>query len=133
MLDLAIIGGGPAGLTAGLYATRGGLKDVIMFEVGMPGGQITQSSEIENYPGVIEVVTGMELMQDWPKQCGRFGLKTEMASYSFPLPVVKTATEPSISQPGAGKSMMPSVSSPAPEAYPDGRASRVKNSSSVVA
>ncbi len=78
MLDLAIIGGGPAGLTAGLYATRGGLKEVIMFEVGMPGGQITQSSEIENYPGVIEVVTGMELMQEWPKQCGRFGLKTEM-------------------------------------------------------
>lgn len=78
MLDLAIIGGGPAGLTAGLYATRGGLKEVIMFELGMPGGQITQSSEIENYPGAIEVVTGMELMQEWPKQCGRFGLKTEM-------------------------------------------------------
>lgn len=78
MLDLAIIGGGPAGLTAGLYATRGGLKDVIMFELGMPGGQITQSSEIENYPGAIDVVTGMELMQEWPKQCGRFGLKTEM-------------------------------------------------------
>ncbi|SKB63709.1 FAD-dependent oxidoreductase, partial [Malaciobacter marinus] len=50
MLDLAIIGGGPAGLTAGLYATRGGLKDVVMFEMGMPGGQITGSSEIENYP-----------------------------------------------------------------------------------
>lgn len=78
MLDLAIIGGGPAGLTAGLYATRGGLKEVIMFELGMPGGQITQSSEIENYPGAIDVVTGMELMQDWPKQCSRFGLKTEM-------------------------------------------------------
>jgi thioredoxin reductase (NADPH) len=78
MLDLAIIGGGPAGLTAGLYATRGGLKDVIMFEVGMPGGQITQSSEIENYPGATETVTGMELMQNWPEQCGRFGLKTEM-------------------------------------------------------
>ena len=38
MLDLAIIGGGPAGLTAGLYATRGGLKDVTMFEMGLPGG-----------------------------------------------------------------------------------------------
>ncbi|MGB5919629.1 FAD-binding protein, partial [Arcobacter sp.] len=37
MLDLAIIGGGPAGLTAGLYATRGGLKNVTMFEMGMPG------------------------------------------------------------------------------------------------
>jgi thioredoxin reductase (NADPH) len=79
MLDLAIIGGGPAGLTAGLYATRGGLKDVVMYEKGMPGGQITQSSEIENYPGIKEVVTGMELMEPWPEQCMRFGLKHEMA------------------------------------------------------
>lgn len=79
MLDLAIIGGGPAGLTAGLYATRGGLKNVTMFEMGMPGGQITQSSEIENYPGQLEIVTGMELMQNWPEQCQRFGLKHEMA------------------------------------------------------
>ena len=78
MLDLAIIGGGPAGLTAGLYATRGGLKDVVMFEKGMPGGQITQSSEIENYPGIKEVVTGMELMEPWPEQCMKFGLKHEM-------------------------------------------------------
>ena len=78
MLDLAIIGGGPAGLTAGLYATRGGLKNVIMYEKGMPGGQITQSSEIENYPGIKEVVTGMELMQPWPEQCMRFGLKHSM-------------------------------------------------------
>ncbi len=79
MLDLAIIGGGPAGLTAGLYATRGGLENVVMYEKGMPGGAITQSSEVENYPGITEVVTGMELMQDWPKQCMRFGLKHEMA------------------------------------------------------
>ncbi len=78
MLDLAIIGGGPAGLTAGLYATRGGLKDVTMFEKGFPGGQITQSSEIENYPGQSEVVTGMDLMMNWPEQCQRFGLKHEM-------------------------------------------------------
>ncbi len=78
MLDFAIIGGGPAGLTAGLYATRGGLKNVTMFEMGMPGGQITQSSEIENYPGQIEVVTGMELMDKWPEQCQRFGLKHDM-------------------------------------------------------
>ena len=82
MLDLAIIGGGPAGLTAGLYATRGGLKNVIMFEMGLPGGQITQSSEIENYPGVFREdppLTGMELMEPWPKQCMHFGLKHEMA------------------------------------------------------
>lgn len=78
MLDLAIIGGGPAGLTAGLYATRGGLKNVTMFEMGMPGGQITGSSEIENYPGQKEVLTGMELMEAWPTQAMKFGLKHEM-------------------------------------------------------
>ncbi len=81
MLDCAIIGGGPAGLTAGLYATRGGLKDVVMFEVGMPGGQITQSSEIENYPGVFREeppLTGMDLMEPWLPQCTHFGLKHEM-------------------------------------------------------
>ncbi len=78
MLDLAIVGGGPAGLTAGLYATRGGLKNVVMFEKGMPGGAITQSSEVENYPGYCEPVTGMELMECWPKQAERFGLKHEM-------------------------------------------------------
>lgn len=78
MLDFAIIGGGPAGLTAGLYATRGGLKNVTMFEKGLPGGQITQSSEIENYPGQLEVVTGMELMDKWPEQCQKFGLKHDM-------------------------------------------------------
>ncbi len=78
MLDLAIIGGGPAGLTAGLYATRGGLKNVVMFEMGMPGGQIMNSSEVENYPGIKEILTGMELMEPWPEQCMRFGLKHEM-------------------------------------------------------
>lgn len=78
MLNLAIIGGGPAGLTAGLYATRGGIKDVIMFERGMPGGQITSSSEIENYPGVATVTDGMSFMAPWNEQCMRFGLKHEM-------------------------------------------------------
>ena len=79
MLDCAIIGGGPAGLTAGLYATRGGLKNVTMFEMGMPGGQITQSSEIENYPGFFEHdKTGMDFMDTWQKQCFHFGLKHEL-------------------------------------------------------
>lgn len=78
ILDCAIIGGGPAGLTAGLYTTRGGLTNVVMFEKGMPGGQITQSSEIENYPGATGEMTGMELMEPWPEQCQRFGLKHDM-------------------------------------------------------
>jgi thioredoxin reductase (NADPH) len=80
ILDCAIIGGGPAGLTAGLYATRGGLENVTMFEKGMPGGQIMNSSEIENYPGVTGEITGMELMTPWPEQCQRFGLKHEMVN-----------------------------------------------------
>ncbi len=82
MLDCAIIGGGPAGLTAGLYTTRGGLDNVIMYEKGMPGGQITMSSEIENYPGVTGHITGMDLMIPWPEQCQKFGLKHEMAEVS---------------------------------------------------
>ena len=79
MLDCAIIGGGPAGLTAGLYTTRGGLKNVTLFEMGMPGGQITQSSEIENYPGFFDhTKTGMDFMNTWQDQCFHFGLKHEM-------------------------------------------------------
>jgi len=79
MLDCAIIGGGPAGLTAGLYTTRGGLKNVTLFEMGMPGGQITKSSEIENYPGFFDSTkTGLEFMDTWTKQCFNFGLKHEM-------------------------------------------------------
>jgi thioredoxin reductase (NADPH) len=80
ILDCAIIGGGPAGLTAGLYTTRGGLENVTMFEKGMPGGQITNSSEIENYPGVTGDITGMDLMMPWPAQCQKFGLKHEMVN-----------------------------------------------------
>jgi len=78
MLDLAIIGGGPAGLSAGLYATRGGLKNVVMFEKGLPGGQITSSSEIENYPGSAQVLSGLDFMAPWSEQCMRFGLKHAM-------------------------------------------------------
>ncbi|WP_441711861.1 thioredoxin-disulfide reductase [Helicobacter pylori] len=80
MIDCAIIGGGPAGLSAGLYATRGGVKNTVLFEKGMPGGQITGSSEIENYPGVKEVVSGLDFMQPWQEQCFRFGLKHEMSA-----------------------------------------------------
>ncbi|MDO5045256.1 thioredoxin-disulfide reductase [Campylobacter sp.] len=83
MLDLAIIGGGPAGLSAGLYATRGGLKEVVMFERGMIGGQITGSSEIENYPGQKNPgESGLDFMSTWGEQCMHFGLKHETANVS---------------------------------------------------
>jgi len=74
MHDLIIIGAGPAGLSAGLYAGRMGL-DTLIIEKLSPGGQITQSSEIENYPGVCEVKTGLELMECWPEQTKRFGAR----------------------------------------------------------
>jgi thioredoxin reductase (NADPH) len=74
--ELIIIGGGPAGLSAGLYASRMGL-DATIYEKLTPGGQITLSSEIENYPGVCEVKSGLDLMQCWPKQAKRFGCKIE--------------------------------------------------------
>lgn len=78
IIDIAIIGGGPGGLSAGMYASRGG-KNTTMFELGVAGGQIVDSSEIENYPGFLEVMSGYELMKDWPKQAERFGLKTKRA------------------------------------------------------
>ena len=76
MYDILIIGGGPAGLSAGIYASRLGAKTIILEKL-TPGGLITQSSEIENYPGVCEKVTGLELMQCWPDQAMRFGAKIE--------------------------------------------------------
>lgn len=81
MLDLAIIGGGPAGLSAGLYATRGGLQNVVMFEKGEPGGQITGSSEIENYPGQKNPgESGFDFMSTWWAQCSHFGLVHKWAN-----------------------------------------------------
>ena len=76
MQDVIIIGAGPTGLSAGLYTSRMGL-DTLILEKLTPGGLITQSSEIENYPGVCEKVTGLELMQCWPDQAMRFGAKIE--------------------------------------------------------
>ena len=54
--DVVIIGGGPAGLTAGIYAGRAQLKTVIV-EKGLPGGQIAQTDEVENYPGFPEGIS----------------------------------------------------------------------------
>jgi thioredoxin reductase (NADPH) len=72
MKDIIIIGGGPAGLSAGIYASRLGAKTLLLEKL-TPGGQITLSSEIENYPGVCEVKSGLELMQCWPMQAKKFG------------------------------------------------------------
>jgi len=72
--DLLIIGGGPAGLTAGLYAVRGGL-DALLIEKGILGGQLMTTYDVENYPGFPEPVSGPDLVEKMEKQALRFGLK----------------------------------------------------------
>ncbi len=74
--ELVIIGGGPAGLTAGLYAARSGLK-VVLLEKLMPGGQIIISDWVENYPGFPEGISGQDLVQRFTDQAKRFGLMIE--------------------------------------------------------
>jgi len=76
--DLIIIGGGPAGLTAGLYAARSRL-DVLLLEKLMPGGQAVTTSLVENYPGFQEGISGPDLMARIEQQARRFGLDIEIA------------------------------------------------------
>ncbi len=72
--DLIIIGAGPAGLTAGLYAARAKL-DCIILEKLVPGGQIVTTSEVANYPGSIDNATGRSLVDRMMAQCVEFGAK----------------------------------------------------------
>ncbi|MDP4126453.1 MAG: thioredoxin-disulfide reductase [Bacillota bacterium] len=74
MYDVIIIGAGPAGLTAGIYAARGGLKTVIL-ELAMPGGQAASTEKIENYPGFPEGINGYELMNSFHQQALAFGVE----------------------------------------------------------
>jgi len=72
--EVIIIGGGPAGLTAGLYTSRSRLQ-TLLIEIGLLGGQMTTTEIIENYPGFSQGITGDELSRLMEEQAKRFGLE----------------------------------------------------------
>ncbi|MEL7566975.1 MAG: thioredoxin-disulfide reductase [Dehalobacterium sp.] len=110
--DLIIVGAGPAGLTAGLYGARGGLKTLVL-EKSMPGGQAAMTEMIENYPGYPQGIEGPELMMSFMEQAMRFGMdfkteevkrvdfspkakqiETENEKYAAPAVIIATGSRP---------------------------------------
>ena len=73
MLDVAIVGGGPAGLTAGIYAARAGMNTTL-FESLTVGGQLTSIDDLENYPGFPQGINGFEIAMALRSQAERFGV-----------------------------------------------------------
>ncbi len=92
-VKVLIIGSGPAGYTAAIYASRAGLKPVL-YTGGEPGGQLTTTNDVENFPGYPEGVNGPQMMTDLQKQAERFetdirfGLVTSVDFSGYPHKVI---------------------------------------------
>ncbi|HTE30668.1 MAG TPA: thioredoxin-disulfide reductase [Chryseolinea sp.] len=92
-VKVLIIGSGPAGYTAAIYAARAGLKPVL-YTGGQPGGQLTITNDVENFPGYPDGVNGPQMMIDLQKQAERFGTKvhyglvTSVDFSVYPLKVI---------------------------------------------
>jgi len=92
-VKVLIIGSGPAGYTAAIYAARAGLKPVL-YTGGEPGGQLTTTNDVENYPGYPEGVNGPQMMTDFQKQAERFdtdirfGMVTAVDFSGYPHKVI---------------------------------------------
>jgi thioredoxin reductase (NADPH) len=110
--DLIIVGGGPAGLTAAIYAGRAKLKTLVL-DKKAPGGQLNDTTEVENFPGFPEPIMGPELMHRMVQQAQRFEVeikmeeaqdfivsgakrivKTDQGQYEAPVVIISTGAEP---------------------------------------
>ncbi|MBQ8144464.1 MAG: thioredoxin-disulfide reductase [Butyricicoccus sp.] len=102
--DMVIIGGGPGGYTAALYAARAGL-DVIVLEKLSAGGQMALTEQIDNYPGFEEGIDGFFLADKMQQQAERFGAKSELAE----VYAVDLAADPKVIDSSEGKFYAKSV------------------------
>jgi thioredoxin reductase (NADPH) len=78
MIDVVIVGAGPAGMAAGIYAGRA-RYETVLFDKGIPGGQILLTDWVENYPGFHEGIVPVQLIENFRKQLEKFGAQIKMA------------------------------------------------------